>query len=174
MGKGSGFSGDRISGSHLKKGEKIVEIECLARRGRKACKKPFKKIAQPPERAREERKIANREFARQRAPRDIGIGEVIAHRADCGEQPAPACAPHRQPAIGRIEGGGKLQIAVNQESVEAEDFHFLGGFDAGRRLPHVIHFAPLRRAAEIERIALRVEMRLAEEGRHQAPEAARQ
>ncbi len=119
----------------LEKGEQVIEIKRLARRGRKAREQPFEKIAQTPERAREERKIAHREFARQRAPGDIGIGQVIAHGADCGEQPAPAGAPHRQPAIGRIEGGGKLHIAVDQEAVEAEDFHFLGGFNAGRRLP---------------------------------------
>ena len=51
--------------------------------------------------------------------------------------------------------------------MEIEDLHFLGGFNAGRRLPHIIHFAPLRRAPEIQRITLRVEMRFAEEGRHQ-------
>ena len=73
----------------------------------------------------------------------------------------------REPAIGRVEVRGEAHIAIDQEAVETEDLHFLGGFDAGGSLPHIVEFAPLRRAAVIERIALRVEMRLADEGRHQ-------
>jgi hypothetical protein len=52
---------------------------------------------------------------------------------------------------------------INQEAVEAEEFHFLGRFDAGGGLPNIVKFAPLWRAYEIERIALRIEMRLSEE-----------
>ena len=152
----------------LEEGEQVIEIERLARRGGEARQQPFEKIAQAPERAREEREIADRELAGQRAPRDVGIGQVVADGADRGEQAAPAGAPHAPacdwPHRRRWPG---VTIAIDQEAVEAEDLHFLGGLDAGRGLPHVVDLAPLRRAAEIERIALRVEMRLAEEGRHQ-------
>ena len=58
-------------------------------------------------------------------------------------------------------------ITIDQEAVETENLHFLGGLNAGGGLPHIVEFAPLRRAAVIERIALRVEMRLADESRHQ-------
>ena len=56
---------------------------------------------------------------------------------------------------------------ADQEVIEAENLHFLGGFNAGGGLPHIVEFAPLRRAAVIERIALRIEMGLPDEGRHE-------
>ena len=51
--------------------------------------------------------------------------------------------------------------------MQAEDLHFLRGLDAGAGLAHVVELAPLRRPRVVERVALRVEVRLAEEGRHQ-------
>jgi hypothetical protein len=58
---------------------------------------------------------------------------------------------------------GKADVTINQEAVEAEDFHFFGGFDAGGGLPYIVKFASLRSANEVKRIALRIEMRLSEE-----------
>ena len=117
---------------------------------REAGQQSFEKRAQPPERSREESQVADRELARQRAPRDIGIGEIVADRADRGEQAAPSGAPQGEPAVGRIEVGGKPPIPVDQEAVEAEDLHFLGGLDACRGLPEIVELAPFRRA-EISR-----------------------
>ena len=51
--------------------------------------------------------------------------------------------------------------------MQAEDFYFLGGLDAGRGLPHIVELAALRRAAKIERVGARIEMRLAEKARHE-------
>ena len=70
-------------------------------------------------------------------------------------------------AVGRVEGLGQPPVVVDQEAVEAEYLHFLGGLDAGRGLAHIVEFATLRRVGEVERIGLRVEMRLAQEHRHQ-------
>ena len=154
----------------LEEREQVVEVERLAGDGREARQQPFEKIAQPAERAGEERQVADGELAGQRAPHDVGIGEVVADGADRGEHAAPAGAPQRQPAIGRVDVRRQAAIAVDQEAVEAEDLHFLGRLDARRRLPHVVELAPLGRAQIVERIALRVEMRLAEERRHQGDE----
>ena len=79
---------------HLEEGEEIVEIERLARRRREARQQPLQKGAQAAERAGEKGEVADREVARQRAPGDVGIGEVVADGADRGEQAAPARAPH--------------------------------------------------------------------------------
>src|SRR6185436_578302 len=49
--------------------------------------------------------------------------------------------------------------------VQPEDLDFLCGLDARARLTDVVELAPLRGAAEVERVALRVEVRLADEGR---------
>ena len=56
---------------------------------------------------------------------------------------------------------------LDEEAVETEDLHFLGGLDAGGCLAHIIEFPALGRAAEVEPVALRIEMRLAQEHRHQ-------
>ena len=80
-------------------------------------------------------------------------GNAISRRSHCGEQRPPDRAPLREPAIGRVEVRGEAHIAIDQKAVETEDLHFLGGFDAGGGLPHIVEFAPLRRAAVVERIA---------------------
>ncbi len=51
--------------------------------------------------------------------------------------------------------------------MEAEDLYFLGRLHARRGLADIVEFAPLRRAAEVERVALGVEVRFAEEGGNQ-------
>jgi hypothetical protein len=66
-----------------------------------------------------------------------------------------------------VEIRGEAQIAINEKVVEAKDFHFLGSLDAGGGLPDIVELASFRRARVVELIALRVEMRFAEEGRHQ-------
>ena len=58
-------------------------------------------------------------------------------------------------------------VALDQERVEAEDLHFLRGLDARAGLAHVVELAPLGRARVVERVALRVEVRLADERRHE-------
>jgi len=78
-------------------------------------------------------------------------------------KPPPPGALHREPTICGVKIRSKAGVTINQETVEAEDFHFLGCFDAGSGLPYIVKFAPLWRANEIERIALRIEMRLSEE-----------
>ena len=74
----------------------------------------------------------------------------------------------RELAVGCVEVGGKAPVAIDQEAVQAENLHFLGGFDARGGMPDIVELAPFRRADVVERIALRVEMRLAEERRHQS------
>ena len=80
---------------------------------------------------------------------------------------APARAAQREPPVGGVEARRRAAVALDQEAIEAEDLHFLRGLDAGRGLAHVVELAPLRRAGEVERVALRVEVRLAEERRDQ-------
>ena len=92
---------------------------------------------------------------------------MIAGSADRREQPAPPCPPDRQLAVGRVKLGREAHVAVDQKGVEPENLHLLGGFDAGGGLPDVIEFAPLRRAAKIERITFGAKMRLAQKGRRQ-------
>ena len=72
-----------------------------------------------------------------------------------------------EPAIGRVEVRGEAHVPIDQEAVETENLYFLCGFNAGGGLPHIVEFPPFRRAAVIERIALRVEMGLSNESRHQ-------
>src|SRR6202035_1939990 len=107
----------------LKEGEQVVQIECLTRRGREARQKPFEKGAQASEGTRKKGEVADREPARQRAPCDVRIGQIIADATDRGEQAAPACAPHRELAICRVKIRGKPKITINQKAIEAEDFH---------------------------------------------------
>ena len=109
-----------------------------------------------------------RELAVQRAPDDVRVGDVVGDRADRREQRCPSRA--RRIASRRLASKklvGERAVALDQERVEAEDLHFLGGLDAGAGLAHVVELAPLRRARVVERVALRVEVRLAEERRHQ-------
>ena len=56
---------------------------------------------------------------------------------------------------------------LDQEAVQAEYLHFLRGLDTGRGLAHVVEFAPFRCPPVVERVSLGVEMRLAQECRHQ-------
>ncbi|MNV19490.1 hypothetical protein D3C71_1103550 [compost metagenome] len=51
--------------------------------------------------------------------------------------------------------------------MEVEDLHLLGGFHAGPDLAQVVQLAALGRPLEVERVTGRVEMRFADEGRHQ-------
>ena len=149
----------------LEEREQIVEVERLAGDGRKAGQEPFEKIAQPAKRAGQERQVADGELAGQRAPHDVGIGEVVADGAHGGEHAAPAGASQRQPAIGRVRLRRQPAIAVDQKAIEAENLDFLGRLGARRRLPNVVELTALGRAQIVERIALRVEVRFAEESR---------
>ena len=99
----------------------------------------------------------------QRAPDDVGVRDVVGDRADRRQHAAPARAAHRDAAIRVEEARGERAVALDQEAVEAEDLHFLRRLGAGAGLPHVVELAPLGRAGEVERIALRVEVRLADE-----------
>ena len=80
----------------LEEGEQVVEIERLPRHRREAEQQAFEQGAQAQERARQERQIADRELALQRAPDDVGIGRVVADRADGGEHAAPHGALQRR------------------------------------------------------------------------------
>ncbi len=157
----------------LEEGEQVVEVERLPRHLREADQQPLQQGAQAEERAGQEGEVADAEAAAQRAPGDVGVGHVIAHRADGGQRAPPAGAADRQPAVALVEGIGELAVALDQEGVEAEDLHFLGGLDAGAGLAHVVDLAPLRRPHEVQRVALRVEVRLAEEGRDQRQDQQR-
>src|SRR5687768_17735639 len=53
------------------------------------------------------RSIADREVAAQRAPRDEGVGGVVAGGSDRRPESAPPGAAHGQPAIGAVERGGQ-------------------------------------------------------------------
>ncbi len=154
-------------GLDLEERKQIVEVERLARDLREADQQVLQQIAQAPERAGEKRQIADREIAVQRAPHDVRVRDVVGERADRGQHAAPAGAPHRDLPVGCEEARGERAVALDQERVQAEDLHFLGRFDARAGLPHVIELAPLGRPREVERIALRVEVRLADERRHQ-------
>ena len=52
---------------------------------RKTCQQTLEQGAQAPERAGEEGEVADRELPLQRAPDDIGVGDVVADRPDRGE-----------------------------------------------------------------------------------------
>ena len=89
-----------------------------------------------------------REVAAQRAPGDERVGDVVAERADRGEQRRPSRARRAASArLAAVEAVGQRPVALDQERVEAEDLHFLRGLDAGAGLAHVVELAPLRRAA---------------------------
>ena len=147
----------------LEERKQVVEVERLARDLRESHEQVLQQVPQASEGACEEREIANGKVAVERAPYDVGVGDIVGNGADRGEQASPACAPQRDSAIGLEEARGQRAVALDQEGVQAEDLHFLGRLRARARLPHVIELAPLRRAGVVERIALRVEMRLADE-----------
>src|ERR1700733_3553678 len=148
---------------NLEEREEIVEVERLTGGGREARQKPFEEGAQTSERTCEKGEIADRELACQRTPGYVCVSQIIADGADCSEEAAPAGAPYREFAICRIKIIGKPDVAINQEAVETEDFHLLGGLNAGGGLPNIVEFSPLRRSTEIERVTLRIEMRLSKE-----------
>ena len=93
--------------------------------------------------------------------------DVVGNGANRRQHAAPACPSQRDPAVRLEEARGKRAVALDQEAVESEDLHFLRRFRAGSGLPHVVELAPLGRAREVERIALRIEMRLADERRQE-------
>ncbi len=74
------------------------------------------------ERAGQERQVTDREFAGQGAPGDVGVGEVVADRADRREQRAPAGAAQGEAAVGVVEGGGEPAIAIDQKSFRPKIF----------------------------------------------------
>jgi hypothetical protein len=51
--------------------------------------------------------------------------------------------------------------------VQVVDLHFLGRFHTGTELAQVVELAALGRPLEVEAVAGRVEVRFADEGRHQ-------
>src|SRR5690606_6800297 len=114
---------------------------------------PLKQTTQPPERTRQKGEIADRELARNRAPGDVGVGQVISDRADRREDSAPSGTAYRQPAIGGVEAVREASVALDQKAVEPENLDFFGRLHARRRLPQIVEFAPLRRSNMGERIA---------------------
>ena len=151
----------------LEEGEEVVEVERLPRHLREAGEQAFEQVAQSAEGPGQEGEVADGEVAAQRAPGDEGIGQVVPRRAQRGEQAAPAGAAHGQAAVGFVELGGQRAVALDEEGVEAEDLHLLRRVHAGAGLAHVVQLAALGRTRVVERVALRVEVRLAQEGRHQ-------
>ncbi len=91
-------------GLDLEEREQVVEVERLPRDLREADQQAFEQVAQAPEGAGEERQVADGEVAAQRAPGDVGVGDVVAERAERGEQRCPSRARRmRELAVGRVE-----------------------------------------------------------------------
>lgn len=121
---------------NLEKGEQVIEIKRLTCNLRKTRQHVLEEIAQSSKRSSEKRQITDRELAVQRAPDDIGEGDVIGDGADRGEQASPTGAP-RNFSIGIEEAAGECAVTLDQERIEPEYFDFLGGFRAGSRLSNI-------------------------------------
>ena len=102
-GNGTGIARRADLRLDLEEREQVVEVERLSCDLREADQQSFEQVAQAPERAGEERQVADAEFAVQRAPGDVRIRGVIGERADGGQRAAPARAAQREPAVGREE-----------------------------------------------------------------------
>ena len=134
---------------------------------READQQAFEQLPQPAEAAGEEGQVADGEIAAHRAPGDVGVGDVVAERAERREQRAPDRTLARKQAVGGEESIGQFAEARDEEAVEVEDLDLFRGLDAGAHLPQVFELAPLGRPLEVERVVERVEVRLADERRHQ-------
>ena len=154
-------------GPDLEEREQVVEIQRLAGDLRETDQQSFQQLAQAAEAAGQERQVADAEIALDRAPGDVGIGEVVAQRPQRGQQRAPDRAAAGEGAVGAIELVGQLAVSGDQVAVEVEDLHLLRRLHAGAHLAHVFELASFRRPGVVERVAQRVEMRLADERRHQ-------
>ena len=151
----------------LEEREEVVEIERLPGDVGKADQETLEQRAQAAERSGEERQVADREFAVQRAQDDVRVGHVIGDRADRREHAAHRRAADGERAVGGEEARGERSVALDQERVEAEDLDLLRGLHAGAGLADVVELAALGRALVVERVAARIEVRLADERRHQ-------
>ncbi len=147
--------------------EQVVQVQRLPGDLREADQQALQQLAQAQEAAGEEGQVTDAEVAADGAPGDVGVGDVVAQRAERGQQRAPQRAAAGQRPVGDVVAVGELAVAFNQEAVQVEDLHFLRGLDAGADLAQVVELAPLRRPLVVERIAQRVEVRFADKGRHQ-------
>src|SRR5678816_570244 len=114
-----------------------------------------------------EGQVAYGEIATYRAPCDVGVGDVVAERTERREQRAPYGTLARKQAIGGEEAIGQFAEARDEEAVEVEDLDLFRCLDAGAHLPQVFELTPLGSPLEVERVVERVEVRLADERRHQ-------
>ena len=126
----------------------------------------FEQVAQTPERVGQERQVADRENTGHRAPRDERICGVVADRADRREQSAPAGSALRDRAVCAIDRLRQHAIAIDQERIQTETLDLLRRRRAGADHAQVVELAPFRRPLVVDRVALRVEMQLADECRH--------
>src|SRR5258708_5394617 len=134
--------GDR--GLDLEAREQVVEIQRLPRHARESRQQLLQQPPQAQERSGEAREVADGELAVQRAPDGVSVGEIVGDGAYRGERASPPRAAHRDPAIGAKEAGGELEVALDEESVQAEALHFLRALRARGHLTHVVELAALR------------------------------
>ena len=151
----------------LEEGEQVIEVQRLSGHLREPHEQAFQQLPQAAETAREEGEVADREIALHRAPCDVCVGDVVAQRAQRRQQRAPGRAPARQLAVGGVELVRQFAEAGDEEAVEVEDLHLFRRFHARAHLADVFELATFRRPLEIQRIAQRIEMRLADEGGNQ-------
>ena len=162
---GAGGGGD--FGRDLEEIEQVVEVKRLCGGAGEGQQKPLQQGAEALERPGEEGQIADADGARQGFADDPQIGDVIAKRADGGEDRAPSGAGLSDAAALAVEALGQGAVAVGEEGVQVEDLDFFGGFRLGRDLADIVQLAPFGSAAEIQRVVAGVEMRLAQECRDQ-------
>ena len=148
-------------------GEQVVQVQRLAGDLGEADQQPLQQLPQATEAAGQESQVADGEVAVHRAPGDVGVGHVVAQRAERGEQRPPHGPSAGEGAVGAEERLGQLAVTGDHVAMEVEDLHLLRGFHARAHLPHVLELAALRRPGEVERVAQGVEVRFADEGRDQ-------
>ena len=145
----------------------VVQVQRLSGDLREADQQALEQLSQAAEAAGQEGQVADGEIAADRAPGDVGIGDVVAQGSERGQQRAPERAPPRQRAVGAEELLRQLAETGDEEAVEAEDLDLFRGLHAGAHLPDVLELPAFRRPLEVERVIERVEMRFADERRHQ-------
>src|SRR4029079_11763134 len=105
----------------LEEREEVGEIERLSRDRREAAEEALEQVPQEPKGAREEREVADREFAVERPPNDVRVGDVVRARTDRREDGSPPGPTNSNLAISFEEARRERLVARHEEVVEAED-----------------------------------------------------
>ena len=106
------------------------------------------------------------QVARHGSVDDVRVRAVVAGRAEQREQRAGPQAAARQPHVLVVDLVGEPRVLARKEAAQSEQLQLLGGFLARAEHAQVIELPPHRRLPDVQRVAEKREVALAQERGH--------